>query len=68
MLKQKRCTVPLVYDKEKETWRADASPTNTTIAGTVKPVTANLIHKDGVFPDADIKKVLKLKPTVEVMQ
>jgi|SRR6266849_3452151 len=32
-----------------------------------KPVTDKLIHKNGVFPDADTAKVLALNPTVEVM-
>ncbi len=37
-----------------------------TVPGTWEPVTEELIHEDGVFPGADMDKVLALLPTVEV--
>jgi hypothetical protein len=41
-------------------------PTYQMIAGTWLPIRANLIHKDGAYPDTDPQAVLDLEPTVEV--
>lgn len=41
-------------------------PTKRIIDGSFQPVTANLLHADGAYPNAAPAAVLALNPTVEV--
>jgi hypothetical protein len=46
-------------------WHVDL-PSYRMIDGTFEPVTANLMHANGVLPGARVAAVLALGPTVEV--
>jgi hypothetical protein len=58
-----RCRVRIIFDGRG--WFVN-HPHYLMVPGSWEPVTKGLIHKDGVYPDADPATVEALKPTVEV--